>query len=298
MHHITILSEDRVFSTLLVRNLQAQGYSVDIHLLNLQLPLSFLASPSTWDTSLWVLDLNWFNDPWARTYPALAEWSTTLPQPAVLLVDTSWDAELLKSFRAAAILTKPFSIVSFLQVVKRLKSEGWMTPHQRSQGDLEMELKERSSLIFKEWTPTYHRIIVPLDGSRLAESILPVVATIASALSLEVMLFHVVPAEGQPARAPTPSQRKAMESIGEYLEGLAMQLKTHGVMAGWRVACGPPVEDIVRYASEAPADLIAMSTHGMGANSRMPMGSIAAAVLEQQTRPVLLIKPDQEIAQL
>lgn len=77
-----------------------------------------------------------------------------------------------------------------------------------------------------------------------------------------------------------------------------MQLKTHGVMAGWRVACGPPVEDIVRYASEAPADLIAMSTHGMGANSRMPMGSIAAAVLEQQTRPVLLIKPDQEIAQL
>ncbi len=298
MRRITILSEDRVFSTLLSRNLEAQGHRVDIHLVNPLLPLSFLASPATWDSDLWVLDLSWHSDTGKRTYDVLAEWCRQQTRPALLLIDNSWDAQAVGAFRPAGTLTKPFSVVRFLQLVHNLTEGAPATPtEQRAQEDMIMTLRERSSLIFQKWKPVYYRIVVPLDGSKLAESVLPVVATLADALGMEVMLLHVVPAgDQQPARAPTPSQQRATEAISEYLQGIVQQLTRQGVKVGWRVTSGSPIDDIIRYADQAPADLIAMSTHGMGGESKSAMGSVAAAVLERQTRPVLLIKPDKAVA--
>ena len=144
--------------------------------------------------------------------------------------------------------------------------------------------------------PVYHRMIVPLDGSRLAESILPVVSTFAAALELEVLLLHVVPEVDRYAYQSTPSRMKAAEDLQGYLKAFGEAMTSQGVPIGWRVVRGSPVESILKYAAEAPADLIAMSTHGMGDNRSASMGSVAAAVLEKQTRPVLLIKPDQEVA--
>lgn len=297
MQHVTILSEDRVFSALLARNLETQGYQVDIHLVNPALPLSFLASPASWDTSLWVLDLSWYSEARAQTYAALAEWCRGQRRPAVLLVDGSWDGVEVRTFSAAAALTKPFSMASFLVLISRLgEGVGSGRPGPSPSGDVKMELKERSAMIFSKWKPTYYRIVVPLDGSKLAESVLPVVATLAEALGMEIMLLHVVPASGQPLRTPTPSQKAATAAISEYLQGVAQQLASQSVKVGWRVTSGAPVENIIRYVNEAPADLIAMSTHGMGGDSRSPMGSVAAAVLERQTSPVLLIKPDKDVA--
>ncbi|MBI2171600.1 MAG: universal stress protein [Chloroflexi bacterium] len=297
MQHVTILSEDRVFSALLARNLEAQGHRVDIHLVNPELPLSFLASPATWDTSLWVLDLSWYSEARTQTYAALAEWCRGQRRPAIMLVDSSWDGDEVRTFGAAATLAKPFPMTSFLVLVSRL-GEGAESgePGPSQLGDVKMELKERSAMIFSKWKPTYYRIVVPLDGSKLAESVLPVVATLADALGMEIMLLHVVPASGQPMRTPTPSQKVATAAISEYLQGIVQQLASQAVKVGWRVTSGDPVEDIIRYVHEAPADLIAMSTHGMGGDSRSPMGSVAAAVLERQTRPVLLIKPDKDVA--
>ncbi|GEM_PF-309331 len=297
MRRITILSEDRVFSTLLSRNLEAQGHQVDIHLVNGVLPLSFLASPATWNTDIWVLDLNWHSDASERTYEVLSEWCRKQSQPAVLLVDNSWDVQATGAFGAATALTKPFSMMRFLQSVQQLADttpQGNARP--QGQGDENMTLREKSTLIFQKWKPVYFRMLVPLDGSKLAESVLPVVATLADALGMEVMLLHVVPDADQQTRTPTPSQQRASEDISNYLKGVVQQLSRQGLKVGWRVTSGSPVEDIIRYANEAPADLIAMSTHGMGGDGKSTMGSVAAAVLERQTRPVLLIKPDKVVA--
>lgn len=297
MRRITILSEDRVFSTLLSRNLEAQGHQVDIHLVNGVLPLSFLASPATWNTDIWVLDMSWHSDASESTYEVLSAWCRQQAQPAMLLVDNSWDAQAAGAFAAAATLTKPFSMVRFLQLVQQLA--GVTLPkagHPQVQGDGTTMLREKSNQIFQKWRPVYYRMVVPLDGSKLAEAVLPVVATLADALGMEVMLLHVVPDPDTHARTPTPSQQRARDDISDYLKGVVQQLANQGVKVGWRVTSGSPVEDIVRYANEAPADLIAMSTHGMGGDSKSAMGSVAAAVLERQTRPVLLIKPDKVVA--
>lgn len=298
MHHITILSEDRVFSTLLARNLQAQGHEVDIHLLNLQLPLSFLASAASWDTSLWILDLSWFDYAKSWAYRTLAEWCGSVRRPFVLLVDDSWDARWVRVFRSRAALSKPFAMVNFLQLVNKVQNNGdrGRPVGKRTPGEVVMELRERPSTIFQKWSPVYRRLVVPLDGSRLAESILPIVVTMAEALHLEVMLLHVVPEEGEFLHAVTPYQKKAIEDVNHYLDALVADLNGHGIQSGWRVIVGDVVEGINRYALEAPADLIAMSTHGMGAADEASMGTVAAAVLDKQTRPVLLIKPDQESA--
>ncbi|MBI4312497.1 MAG: universal stress protein [Chloroflexi bacterium] len=270
---------------------------MDIHLVNPVWPLSFLASPATWDTFLWVVDLSWHTDSRLATYEALAEWSRKQLQPVLLLLDDSWQAGEIQEFGASAFLAKPFPMSSFLGLVNHLTAGGPAVASGNQQaGEMRMELREKSSEIFQKWKPVYHRIVVPLDGSKLAESVLPVVVTLAETLGMEIMLLHVFPSNGQAVRTPTPSQRKATEAISDYLQGVVQQLSGQGVKVGWRVTSGAPVEDIIRYANEAPADLIAMSTHGTSGDSRTPMGSIAAAVLERQTRPVLLIKPDREVA--
>ncbi|MBI4199813.1 MAG: universal stress protein [Chloroflexi bacterium] len=146
------------------------------------------------------------------------------------------------------------------------------------------------------WAPEYRRVLVPLDGSRLAESILPMVVTLATSLGLEIVLMHVVVAGGVQRRPVVPSQKRAMERIEGYLEDLTSGLRRFGLMAGWRVTCGDPVEEIVRYAAEGPVDFIAMSTHGTGGQSASPMGTVAGTVLERVTRPVLMIKPDEWLA--
>ena len=64
----------------------------------------------------------------------------------------------------------------------------------------------------------YSRILVPLDGSRLAEQVLPHVVSLARPNKSEVVLMHVVAASGRLSRPPTPAQQAAMEDIGAYLK--------------------------------------------------------------------------------
>ena len=118
--NIVILSEDRLFSSLVVRNLEAQGHEANIYLLNRQRPLSFLASPSTSDVFLWVMDLAWFEESREPIYAKLADWCTHLYQPSILLLDTSWEYSHVQAFNATAILTKPFGMDRLLDMVQQL----------------------------------------------------------------------------------------------------------------------------------------------------------------------------------
>ncbi|MBI4340275.1 MAG: hypothetical protein HY680_10060 [Chloroflexi bacterium] len=126
---ISIISEDRVFCALLARNLERGGHQVDCYLANWRRPLCFLASRGISATELWVLDMSWRLSTYLETYAILGRWCRELPRPAILLVDDSWDASAVAVFAAEASLVKPFSMVDFLSLVRRLG-----TDNQRWQG--------------------------------------------------------------------------------------------------------------------------------------------------------------------
>lgn len=87
-------------------------------------------------------------------------------------------------------------------------------------------------------TQRYQRILVPLDGSKLAEQVLPHAVSLASANHGEVVLMHVVPADGQLVHPPTPSQLAAMKDITGYRKRVKETWALKGKCEiGWRVSC-------------------------------------------------------------
>ena len=137
----------------------------------------------------------------------------------------------------------------------------------------------------------YQRVLVPLDGSRVAEGILPFIEQIAGPVDMEVLLVRVVPlivAMAKEAQAGAPIL-KELDAQG-YLEPLVASLKAKGVRAGARVRIGDPATEIVAAAKEINADLIAMTTHGRTGLGRLLFGSVAEAVLRGSPIPVFLMR--------
>ncbi|MGH7385152.1 MAG: universal stress protein [Candidatus Rokuibacteriota bacterium] len=140
------------------------------------------------------------------------------------------------------------------------------------------------------------RILVPLDGSRLAEGILPFILQIASPLDLEVVLIHVVHPLGPPAvederHFTVDSVEGRMKEAREYLAPVAADLRGRGVRVTTEARHGEPVAvEIVAAARETAASLIAMTTHGRSGLGRLLFGSVAEAVLRQAEIPVLMMR--------
>ncbi len=113
----------------------------------------------------------------------------------------------------------------------------------------------------------YKRVVVPLDGSPVAEEIVPFILEIAGPLDLEVVLLRVVPPmvphviEGSRhvEFEDVETRRAAAE---DYLAPIAVELTGRGVRACTEVRRGEPAAEIVAGAREAGADLIAMTTRG------------------------------------
>jgi nucleotide-binding universal stress UspA family protein len=139
----------------------------------------------------------------------------------------------------------------------------------------------------------FQKALVPLDGSVVAEAILPYVVKIAHGLDIELLLIRVVPPialpvmEGQLAvAAETEAPRQEAE---QYLLGLANSLRSKGMRIETIVRLGDPAIEIVGTAREASVDLIAMTTHGRSGISRLLFGSVAEAVLRRAQVPLLLL---------
>lgn len=141
----------------------------------------------------------------------------------------------------------------------------------------------------------YKRALVPLDGSMVAESIIPFILEIAGPLDMEVALVRVlVPA---PPMAVEGTRHVVIEDVAklragaeEYLASIAAQLRATGVRVTTAVRRGEPVAEILAGAREVDADLIAMTTHGRSGLRRLLFGSVAAAVLSQAEVPVFLMR--------
>jgi len=141
----------------------------------------------------------------------------------------------------------------------------------------------------------YKRALVPLDGSPVAEAIIPFILDIAGPLDMEVDLLRVV--EPLAPMVIEGSRHVDVEDIEarrtdaeEYLAPIAVELRNKGVKVESRVRRGNPAEEIVAAARETGADLIAMSTHGRGGLGRLVFGSVAQAVLRHVDMPVFLMR--------
>jgi nucleotide-binding universal stress UspA family protein len=143
----------------------------------------------------------------------------------------------------------------------------------------------------------YRRILVPLDGSRRAERILPHVRRLARPQENEVTLLQVVNPY-VPVMDPhaflqeysAEEMEQILQQARSYLQELQQTLTQGGITCRIQVEQGPVVETIISVAQEHAVDLIAMASHGRGGLSRVFYGSVAAGILQRIDRPLLLIR--------
>lgn len=148
--------------------------------------------------------------------------------------------------------------------------------------------------------PTFERILLPLDGSELAESILPTATAVGRLFDAAVTVVRVIRPPFRPGLAyeDLPLQVDAEvaaereEEVSDYVQGVVALLREEGLEARGRVVHGAGVAaEIVEVARQAEADLVAMATHGRGGLKRLVLGSVADKVLRGGERPVLLHRP-------
>ena len=142
----------------------------------------------------------------------------------------------------------------------------------------------------------YTRILVPLDGSKLAEQVLPYVRVLAPALESQVHLVRVVEAPiNEVALASRPKYyRGVLEAEAHraegYLADIAASLREDDLSVSSAVVDGRPAACIAAEAEREPGTIIAMSSHGRSGIARWLLGSVANQVLQAAANPLLIVK--------
>jgi nucleotide-binding universal stress UspA family protein len=143
----------------------------------------------------------------------------------------------------------------------------------------------------------YQTILVPLDGSKRAESILSHVEILARSFKSKVIFFVAI----EPVLMLEYNEIIGMsefmeqndyikEKTAAYLDSLQKKFSQKGIEVRMLIGHGPAVKEIVDAAARENADLVAMASHGRTGLSRTFYGSIAAGVLQRIDRPLLLIR--------
>jgi len=137
---------------------------------------------------------------------------------------------------------------------------------------------------------TFSRILVPLDGSRLAEAVLPAACSIAEKLGARLLLVHVLEREAPVTVHGEPHLRGA-DDASAYLEEHAIPLRRRGLTVEVHVHERPVTDVAAARAArthELAADLIAMCAHGRSNLRTQLIGSIAERILRGGSVPILL----------
>jgi nucleotide-binding universal stress UspA family protein len=136
-------------------------------------------------------------------------------------------------------------------------------------------------------------LMVCVDGSALAEAVLPRAVALARGLGARLQLLQVVkPDAGAASARPAGNGHADITETG-YLQGLAGRIReTHGIDADWEVLHGKaPAKAIVHYLAGRPNVMVAMTTHGRSGLSKLTAGSVSRAVLGRAHCPVALMRP-------
>jgi nucleotide-binding universal stress UspA family protein len=149
----------------------------------------------------------------------------------------------------------------------------------------------------------YKKILVPLDGSKLAEVVLPHVEQLAWELGSSLILLRVV----RPPRAVEYTRQEEMMALNReretvfkrdaetYLAARRGELRNKNIEVSTHIIVSEAVATaILDFAESEGVDLIAMSTHGRSGLGRWVYGSVADKVLQGATCPVLLIRAKRE----
>jgi nucleotide-binding universal stress UspA family protein len=148
-------------------------------------------------------------------------------------------------------------------------------------------------------------ILIPLDGSALAESIIEPAVTLGAPLGACYTLLHVLDPLLLVGAAPllytavpdVERERERELSAARYLDGVAARLRERGLNVTTRVVLSPsPAPAILEQAHEAGVDLIALATHGRSGLARVMLGSAADKVVRGAEMPVLVYRPAERVA--
>ncbi len=145
----------------------------------------------------------------------------------------------------------------------------------------------------------YQKILAPLDGSPLAECVLPHLEALAAGCQVkEVVLARVVepfrpPVSGEYVLKPEEVLRieeEAKEEAQAYLRKASFKIKLNGTPVKTEMIFGRPAETLADYATQNQVDLIVIATHGRSGVSRWVWGSVADRILRSACVPVLMVR--------
>lgn len=143
----------------------------------------------------------------------------------------------------------------------------------------------------------FRRMLIPLDGSPLAEAIIAHCVQIGRIMDAQYSLLRVVDpsALGLPHGEQVSSDSAAIQPLRDraqaYLDRQVEELRAQGLSADGTVVVGEPSAAILSHARMHSMDIIAMATHGRGGFSRLLLGSVADKVLRGSSIPLLLYSP-------
>lgn len=142
----------------------------------------------------------------------------------------------------------------------------------------------------------YKKILVPLDGSLLAEAVLPHAEALAKSEGAEIVILRVpaIPAAEFISRDPVAASiiiKDLEDKTNYYVQTEVEKLQKDGINVKGIIRRGNVPDVILNVAEETHADVIAMSTHGRSGFQRWLMGSVADRVVHHAHVPVMLIHP-------
>jgi nucleotide-binding universal stress UspA family protein len=143
-----------------------------------------------------------------------------------------------------------------------------------------------------------HRILVPLDGSALSETVIPVALALGRLSDARYTLVQVVSppvmmalGDSVPVAVPQRSVEELRTAAAAYLDRLASQLRQQGYTVETEVLVHPsPGRAIEAFARQTGSSLIALATHGRSGITRLALGSMADVIVHGSSVPVLLLR--------
>ncbi len=166
--------------------------------------------------------------------------------------------------------------------------------------------------VYDQWPQ--RTILVPLDGSRLAESALPLAEQLAKERDIQntrIVLVNVCKPDLLPQGSyymnpdyppTTPLQyedyvkqetAKTKDASRQYLERITQKIKLEGIKIKTEVLAGDAAEEIIKYANSHPFQVIVMTSHGHSGFKHLVLGSVAEKVVLETHTPVLIVKPEE-----
>lgn len=147
----------------------------------------------------------------------------------------------------------------------------------------------------------YQRVLVPLDGSKRAEAILPQVESLAQQCGATIILLEVLEPLDHYAATVVPDLIAAgatqrTSEVRRYVHELQETLQARGLKVDTVVKRGPVVETILDVAKEQAADLIALASHGYSGLARLLHGSVAVEILHRARVPLLIQHVEDDAA--